>query len=72
MPGGIMTELFSLWCERERRDEYFGTLVNAYLAAGGHARAFPIGTDYVDVGTLGGCRQAALLLQERGQLPAFA
>lgn len=70
MPGGIMEELFGLWCERERRDEYFGTLVNAYLASGGTARAFPIGTDYVDVGVLGGCRQAALLLQERGELPA--
>ena len=48
MPGGIMSELFQLWCERDRRDEYFGTLVNAYLAAGGSARAFPVGTDYVD------------------------
>jgi dTDP-glucose pyrophosphorylase len=72
MPGVIMAELFDLWCERHRRDEYFGTLVNAYLASGGCARAFPIGTHYVDVGTLGGCRQASLLLQERGELPAFA
>ena len=65
MPGGIMTELFGLWCERERRDDSFGTLVNAYLASGGRARAFPIGTDYVHVGTLGGRRQASLLLEER-------
>jgi glucose-1-phosphate thymidylyltransferase len=72
MPGHVMAELFDLWDRRHRRDEYVGTLINAYLAAGGHARAFPIGTDYVDVGTLGGCRQAALLLQERGDLPAFA
>jgi len=72
MPGGIMGELFDIWCERNRRDEHFGTLVNAYLASGGCARAFPIGTDYVDVGTLSGCRQAALLLQERGLLPALA
>ncbi len=72
MPGSIMSELFDVWCERDRRDEYFGTLVNAYLASGGSARAFPIGTDYVDVGTLGGCRQAALLLHARGELPAFA
>jgi len=56
MPGGIMTELFQLWCDRDRRDERFGTLVNAYLASGGCARAFPIGTDSVDVGTLGGWR----------------
>jgi dTDP-glucose pyrophosphorylase len=66
VPGGIMEELFAIWCERDRRDAHFGTLVNAYLASGGTARAFPIGTDYVDVGTVGGCRQAALLLQEHG------
>ncbi len=72
MPGQTMTDLFALWQARARCDEYFGTLINAYLAAGGCARAFPVGTHYVDVGTLGGCRQAAILLQERGELPAFA
>jgi dTDP-glucose pyrophosphorylase len=72
MPGKTLADLFSLWSRRDPRDEYFGTLVNAYLAAGGRARACPVGTHYVDVGTLGGCRQAALLLQERGELPAFA
>jgi dTDP-glucose pyrophosphorylase len=72
MPGSIMAVLFDLWRARNCRDEYFGTLVNAYLAAGGRARALSIGTDYVDVGTLGGCRQASVLLHERGQLPAFA
>jgi len=46
--------------------------VNAYLAEGGTARAYPLGTDYVDVGTLGGCRQATILLHERGEVPAFA
>jgi glucose-1-phosphate thymidylyltransferase len=70
MPGAIMEELFTLWCERNRRDEYFGTLVNAYLASGGTARAFPIGTYYVDVGALDRCRQA-VLSQERGQLRAL-
>ena len=72
MPGHTMADLFALWQARARCDEYFGTLTNAYLAAGGCARAFPVGTHYVDVGTLGGCRQAAILLQERGELPAFA
>lgn len=72
MPGRRMAELFDLWQARDRRDEYFGTLVNAYLAAGGRARAFPVGTHYVDVGTLDGCRRAAILLQERGEFPAFA
>lgn len=72
MPGVTLADLFLLWERRARRDEYFGTLVNAYLAEGGSARAFPVGTHYVDVGTLGGCREAATLLQERGELPAFA
>ncbi len=72
MPGTTMTELSDLWNARDRRDEYFGTLVNAYLALGGRARAVPAGTHYVDVGTLGGCREAAVLLHERGELPAFA
>jgi dTDP-glucose pyrophosphorylase len=72
MPGRTMAELFHLWSNRDRRDEYFGTLVNAHLAAGGRARAYPVGTHYVDVGTLGGCREAAILLHERGELPAFA
>jgi glucose-1-phosphate thymidylyltransferase len=72
MPGRVMSGLADLWETRERRDEYVGTLVNAYLDTGGRASAFPLGTHYVDVGTLDGCRQAALLLQERGELPAFA
>lgn len=72
MPGYVMADLCALWQSRDRCDEYFGTLVNAYLAAGGQARAFPVGTHYVDVGTLDGCRQAAILLHERGELPAFA
>jgi dTDP-glucose pyrophosphorylase len=72
MPGLVMSDLFDLWKARERQDEYVGTLVNAYLSQGGRAAAFPFGTDYVDVGTLDGCRQAALLLHARGDLPAFA
>jgi hypothetical protein len=41
-----------------------GTLVNAYLATGGEAVAVPAGTNYVDVGTLGGYREAMRLLAE--------
>jgi dTDP-glucose pyrophosphorylase len=58
MPGTVLHELFQLWCERDRRDEYIGTLVNAYLERGGFARAVRAGTDYVDVGTLHGYREA--------------
>jgi glucose-1-phosphate thymidylyltransferase len=39
-------------------------LVNAYLAAGGDALAVPSGTAYVDVGTLGGYREAMQLLAD--------
>src|SRR3546814_300376 len=48
MPGTVLRDLHRLWLERERQDEYIGTLVNAYLAAGGEAwgvRAGQIGRD---------------------------
>src|SRR4051812_2197278 len=32
MPGGVFHDLHRLWERRNRTDEYFGTLVNAYLA----------------------------------------
>ena len=64
MPGAVLHELHRLWCERDPRDEYIGTLVNAYLAAGGDASAVPAGTAYVDVGTLGGYREAMRLLAD--------
>jgi dTDP-glucose pyrophosphorylase len=58
MSGVVFQELFELWCERGRRDEYVGTLVNEYLAQGGEACAVRAGTSYVDVGTLDGYRSA--------------
>lgn len=66
MRGSVMRALFELWCERERRDEYIGTLVNAWLARGGSARAERAGEAYVDVGTVNGYREAIALL---GRLP---
>jgi len=71
MPAAVMTGLFELWSMRGRSDEYFGTLVNAYLARGGRARAFANSQVYVDGGTLEGCRQAARLLQSLGEIPVF-
>jgi glucose-1-phosphate thymidylyltransferase len=62
MPGAVLHELYALWRKRDPPDEYVGTLVNAYLAAGGNALAVPSGTAYVDVGTLGGYREAMRLL----------
>jgi glucose-1-phosphate thymidylyltransferase len=67
MPGSIFIELHNLWHERERQDEYFGTLVNAWLARGGKAMGIRSGVSYVDVGTLHGYREAINLLS---QLPA--
>ena len=61
-PGRVLHELKSLWEARGRGDEYFGTLVNAYLAAGGRATGIRAGETYVDVGTLDGYRAAIQLL----------
>jgi len=69
MPGRVLHELHRLWCGRDPRDEYLGTLVNAYLAAGGRARGVRGGTDYVDVGTLNGYREALQLLQTARERP---
>lgn len=64
MPGRVFHELRNLWLERECRDEYFGTLVNAYLAAGAEAIGRKAGRAYVDVGTLDGYRAAMMMLGE--------
>ena len=53
-----------------RRDEYFGTLVNAYLALGGRADGVNAGESYVDVGTFNGYREANILLEQRRLLSA--
>lgn len=68
MPGHVLHFLHELWREPGRRDEYFGTLVNAFLARGGSASAVHAGEAYVDVGTLHGYREAIRLLNE--QVPA--
>lgn len=70
MPGRILAELQTLWNARGRRDEYVGTLINAWLAGGGTARAVTAGTSYVDVGTVRGYREAIALLGEPGGVPA--
>lgn len=65
MPGRVLHELHALWLARDRQDEFFGTLVNAYLSAGGQAHGIRSGEAYVDVGTLNGYRAALSLLAER-------
>ncbi len=63
MPGRVLHALHALWCRPERRDEYIGTLVNAWLAEGGRAVGVRRGEAYVDVGTLHGYRAAIRLLE---------
>ncbi|TIP50258.1 MAG: nucleotidyltransferase family protein [Mesorhizobium sp.] len=77
MPGRIFHRLAALWRQRDGVDEYFGTLVNAYLAGGGEAYGVKAGTAYVDVGTFNGYRTALRLLESNDAvqdktLPIFA
>jgi dTDP-glucose pyrophosphorylase len=65
LPGRVLHRLHALWRERVPRDEYLGTLVNAYLAEGGTARGVRAGAAYIDVGTLHGYREAIAALERR-------
>jgi methyltransferase (TIGR04290 family) len=67
MPGSVLHELHALWQARGRRDEYIGTLVNAYIQQGGRALGVRHGEAYVDVGTVHGYREALALLASRRQ-----
>ena len=60
MPGYVLNDLHELWIQRH--DEYFGTLINEYLARGGRACGIKAGESYVDVGTLNGYREALRVL----------
>ncbi|PYS43074.1 MAG: nucleotidyltransferase [Acidobacteria bacterium] len=62
MPTPVFKELYDLWCQRDRSDEYVGSLVNAYIARGGRALGVRAGQSYVDVGTLHGYHEAMKLL----------
>lgn len=62
LTGAIFRMLYELWLTRDPHDEYFGTLVNAYLEGGGIALGIRAGKSYVDVGTLNGYREAIKLL----------
>jgi glucose-1-phosphate thymidylyltransferase len=62
MTGVILRGLYELWQQRAQRDEYVGTLVNAWLELGGEAIGLRAGRSYVDVGTVRGYREAVMLL----------
>jgi dTDP-glucose pyrophosphorylase len=72
MPGTIYHELYRLWLRPQRCDEYFGTLVNAWLEEGGRARGVHTGSSYIDTGTLSGYRTAMGLLDPRQPAPKYA
>jgi dTDP-glucose pyrophosphorylase len=71
MPGHVFHDLHALWCEREKSDEYFGTLINEWISRGGEAAGVRAGSAYVDVGTLNGYREAIRVLSAHGD-PAAA
>ena len=62
LTGQQLSVLHDLWERRGRSDQYWGTLVNAYLSEGGSALGIKRGDQYVDVGTLHGYREGVKLL----------
>ena len=72
MPGRVFHALHALWLARDREDEYFGTLANAYIAHGGEAVGVRAGEGYVDVGTLHGYREALRLLAASARPDGFS
>jgi glucose-1-phosphate thymidylyltransferase len=65
LSGEVLTDLHRLWCQRKQSDEYLGTLVNAYISAGGNAVGIKRGESYVDVGTVHGYREAVRVLSSQ-------
>jgi len=66
LDGATLRALHDLWLSRGREDVSVGTLVNAWLSHGGSARAVRGGELYLDVGRVGGYREAVRVLAERG------
>ena len=62
MPGHVFHELHRFWRAQAEPDEYIGTLVNTWLAAGGEAVAVRAGEFYADVGTLEGYQKVMQML----------
>lgn len=70
MSATAFRQLHAMWRTRAPRDEYFGTLVNSYLATGGQAVGIRAGQAYVDVGTINGYRTAISLLADMATAPS--
>jgi dTDP-glucose pyrophosphorylase len=65
--GRAFHDLKLLWESRHRQDEYFGTLLNAYIASGSAIRAHHVGETYIDVGTMEGYQRAQDFLRKQGR-----
>ncbi len=63
--GAAFLDLFHLWNRRTPRDEYWGTLVNAFLAEGGSATAVRAGEHYFDIGTVRGYQEGIQAVSSR-------
>lgn len=64
IPAGELRALHVLWHRRGRQDQFWGSLVNAYIDEGGRVSARKAGTAYADVGTFCGYRNAIRVVQE--------
>ncbi|HET7205036.1 MAG TPA: sugar phosphate nucleotidyltransferase [Terriglobales bacterium] len=67
LPAEDLRNLNELWEERNRQDQYIGTLVNEYINRGAAVHAVRRGETYVDVGTLHGYREAVKLLSRENR-----
>jgi dTDP-glucose pyrophosphorylase len=63
IPGSTFHQLHKLWQREDRRDEFLGTLINAWITQGNEVFGICAGGEYVDVGTLNGYRKAIQLLE---------
>jgi glucose-1-phosphate thymidylyltransferase len=70
LPQSILQELFDLWEERGRTDQFIGTLVTAWIERGGEAWAVPAGTSYLDVGTMDGYLEAMRIMADSARASA--
>lgn len=70
LPGAAFHDLHRLWLARGCMDEYFGTLVNAWMERGGEAWGVRAGVHYYDVGTMAGYMEAMRVLAEEKQMAA--
>jgi dTDP-glucose pyrophosphorylase len=65
LSGRVLHRLSDLWEERQRSDEFLGTLFNAYIARGGVVNGVCAGVTYLDLGTVPGYLKALRFLGEQ-------